>query len=121
MIDRPIKYKRESLGRPAIFYLPTGMMGLTLESGRTCTEEVDEFLATTFGGYTEEGGANSGYWRNDNGKVYKGTFQRYRVSFEGKERIEQLEEFLAYIATQLKQESIYFETGEDAWLIYPTT
>lgn len=119
MITRPIKYRKESLGRPAVFYLPTGLMGITLESGRTCTEEVDEFLASTFGGYTEEGGANSGYWKNNDGKVYKGTFQRYRVSFEGIERIELLEEFLAYIAVQLRQESIYLETGEDAWLVYP--
>ncbi len=42
-----------------------------------------------------------------------------RSPCEGKDRIAILEAFLAEIAVAMGEECIYFETGEDAWLIYP--
>lgn len=119
MINRPVKYKVEPLGRSANFYLPTGLLGTTMESGRTCEDEVNDFLTTNYGGFTKKSGANSGYWKDDDGKIYTGNMQHYQVAFEGKERIKPLEEFLAYLAIQLKQICIFLETGEDAWLVYP--
>ena len=112
------EFKVISIGRPAVFLLPSDLMGVMID-GKTCRELVESYMSSKFGGFTDEGAGHNGYWRNDLGKTYSGKFQRYRVSFKGKNLIPELQGFLAYLAKHLDQESIYLETGEDAWLVYP--
>ena len=111
-------YREESIGRPAVFLLPSDLMGTKID-GKTCRELVEGYLSEEYGGYTDEGSGHSGYWRNDSGNSFSDKYQKYRVSFQGRDRIPQLKSFLAYLAKDLGEESIYLETGEDAWLIYP--
>lgn len=116
---RQSEFREEVLGRPAVFLLPSDLMGIKVEGDLSCRHVVEEFLSNRYGGYTDEGSSHNGYWRNSDGKDYTGKYQKYRVSFLGKERIPELKKFLAYIAAALKEESIYLETGEDALLIFP--
>ncbi len=111
------KFRAVLIGRPAVFLLPSDLMG-TLIEGKTCRELVESYMATNFGGFTDEGSGHNGYWKNDSGKSYSDKYQKYRVSFLGKDLIPDLQGFLAYIGKNLRQESIYLETGEDAWLIF---
>ncbi len=112
-------YEETSLGRPAVFLLPSDKMGLVLENDKTCRETVQEHLGKLYGGYTDEGNGHSGYWQNDLGTEFHDKYQKYRVSFLGKENIPVLKAFLAWIALQIKEEAIYLETGEDSCLIKP--
>lgn len=41
------------------------------------------------------------------------------VSFGETEKIPLLEEFLVKIAKEMGEESIYLETGDQSWLLYP--
>ena len=119
MEEKLREYLDEPLGRPAVFLLPSDLMGMKVENLKTCRQVVEDFLSSEYGGYTDEGGGHSGYWKGESGIDYKDKFQKYRVSFKGKDRIPKLKRFLSYIAYALGEESIYLETGEDAWLIYP--
>ncbi len=114
------EYKEVSLGRPATFYLPSDYLGYPVDGKKgNCRHVVQKFLAKEYGGYTDEGSGHNGFWKSDDSRSYAGKYQKYVVSFEGKERIPKLKSFLAYIATALGEESIYLETGEDSCLIYP--
>lgn len=116
-----MRYSKQSLGRPATFLLPSLKLKSAWEVGKEATAEqmVQQFLLTHFGGFTVTAGNIFGYWRDDTDKVFYGEHRMYTVAFPGKEKIALLEEFLAQIARILEEDSIYFETGEDAWLIYP--
>ncbi len=119
MQERLIAFKEEVLGRPAVFLLPSDLMGIKVEGEKSCRQVVEEFLSNEYSGYTDEGSGHSGYWKSDSGKHFSDKYQKYRVSFSGKERIPKLKMFLAYLAKALGEECIYLETGEDACLIYP--
>lgn len=114
-------YRVEPLGRPAVFLIPNDLMEQKVDGDHTCRKEVEEYMATTFGGFTDEGSYHNGFWRNANGKSYTGKYQKNREAFIGKEHIHGLAGFLSFIAGKLGEESIYLETGEDAWLIYPAS
>lgn len=112
------KYTEVSLGRPAVFYLPSDKMA-TIIDGQKCRDMVTEFLKSEYGGFTDEGNSHNGFWLNSDGHKYEDKYQRYQVSFKGKRRIPKLKRFLAYLAKALDEECIFLQTGEDAFLIYP--
>jgi hypothetical protein len=112
-------YRRESLGQMAVFLLPSlklkqrGLDGLAVE------DQIHRFLIGNFAGYTVETGNILGFWKDGQGREHYGEHRLFRVAFAGKDRIPVLEAFLARVATDIGEQSIYLETGEDAWLIYP--
>jgi|CXWL01.1.fsa_nt_gi hypothetical protein len=119
-----MKYTKQSLGRPAVFLLPSLKLKDKWEKGKSLTAEqaIEEFLLSHFGGFTVTAGNIFGYWRDVEsieGRVAYGEHRMYTVAFSGKEKIPLLEKFLAEVAYILEEKSVYFETGEDAWLIYP--
>lgn len=115
-----MKYRKQPLGRPATFLLPSLKLKGEWKCGITVEHAVEEYLLTEFGAYTAATGNIFGRWRDPvTGKIYYGEHREYSVAFPGKERIPELEKFLATVAYVIGEESIYLVTGEDAWLIYP--
>jgi len=115
-----MKYTKESLGRPATFLLPSLKLRSERWNNKPVEQAVREYLLANFGGYTAHAGNVFGEWTEPRtGKVFYGEHLAYSVAFKGKERIPELEEFLATVANVINEESVYLETGEDAWLIYP--
>jgi hypothetical protein len=112
-------YRRESLGRMAVFLLPSLKLKQRGADGAPVEERVHRFLLANFAGYTLETGNILGYWKDAHGHEQYGEHRLFRVAFTGKERIPVLEAFLAEVAAEIGEQSIYLETGEDVWLISP--
>ena len=113
-------YRKDSLGRMAVFLLPSLQLNSRDEDGITLEEHVHRFLMANFSAYTAQAGNIHGFWKDAGGREHYGEHKVYKVSFPGKDRVPVLEEFLAQLARRLGEECIYLETGEDACLIYPT-
>ena len=90
------------------------------QTGETVEEMVHKCLMKDYNGYTVSAGNIFGYWKDDKGEELYGEHREYKVSFAGKEKIDYLSNYLAYVALLINESCIYFETGEDSWLIYPT-
>lgn len=109
----------DSLGRMAVFLLPSLKLKQRQKLGRTYEEIVHQFLMKHFGGYTASAGNIFGFWRDAaSGREWYGEHREYKVSFRGRDRVAMLQQFLARLAADLGEESIYLEYGEDAWLVY---
>jgi len=116
-----MKYTKQALGRPAVFLLPSLKLKRLCDPETNIEDMVGNFLLKHFGGYTVTAGNIFGYWKNARGEVDYGEHRVYTVAFPGTEKISMLERFLAKLASDIGEESVYLETGEDAWLIYPET
>lgn len=112
-------YERASLGRMAVFLIPSLKLKTRLRDGATVEDRIHDFLMRHFSGFTASTGTMFGYWHDESGMEFYGEHREFKVSFPGKEHIPVLEEFLAGIAREIGERCIYLETGEDAWLIYP--
>ncbi len=112
-------YRKVTLGRMATFLLPSLKLKQRGSNGETIEEAVHQFLVSKFKGYTAASGNIFGFWKDENGVESYGEHKEYKVAFVGKEMIPELEFFLSQIADSIQEDCIYFETGEDSWLIYP--
>ena len=102
----------------AVFLLPSLKLKQRDAHGLAVEDRVHRFLIGNFAGYTVETGNILGFWKDD-GEEHYGEHRLFRVAFAGQERIPKLEAFLAGVAAEIGERSVYLETGEDAWLIYP--
>ena len=109
-----MSFRLESVGRPALFLLPAEKMAS--DSSRHAIA-LSTFLKENFGSYTVQPHGTIGTWTDPAGKIRRGEHSQYRVSFVGKDRINLLGQYLADLARSIGEESIYLETGEDAWLV----
>lgn len=114
-----VGYRRESLGRMAVFLLPSLKLKQRGPDGAAVEERIHRFLLANFVGYTLETGNILGYWKDDRGGEQYGEHRLFRVAFQDEARVPVLEAFLAEVAAEIGEQSIYLETGEDAWLISP--
>ncbi len=113
-------YRKQSLGRPASFLIPSLKLKQEWSDEKNVERVIEEYLLANFDGYTAAAGNIFGEWRDPiTRKVFYGEHREYSVAFLGKERIPELEKFLATVAHIIDEECLYFTTGEDAWLIYP--
>lgn len=109
--------RKTSLGRPAVFYIPSLKLKMDHE-GRTIEDILHGFLLEKYGGYTAASSTVYGFWKTEAGKLAYGEHRQYTVAFSGKHRVGELEKLIADIARLVGEQCIYLETGEDAWLIY---
>lgn len=109
---------RESLGRLGILLLPSLKMKSISPRGKSYEQEVHEFLVTNFSGYTLASGNIAGFWKDSHGQQHYGEHLEYRVGFLSERKIPMLENYIAELAMELGEKSIFWATGEDAWLIY---
>ena len=103
----------------AVFLLPSLKLKQRDADGLAVEDRIHRFLIGNFAGYTVETGNILGFWRDQAGHEHYGEHRLFRVAFAGKDRIPALEAFLAGVAADIGERSIYLETGHDAWLIYP--
>jgi hypothetical protein len=114
----PPPLRAESLGRMAVFLLPSLKLKRT-RMGKSVEDVVHHFLLKQFGGYTASAGNIFGFWRDEKtGREFYGEHKEYKVSFRGRDRVELLQQFLSRLAGELDEECIYMEYGEGAWLVY---
>ncbi len=109
---------KQSLGRLGILLLPSLKMKGVSPRGKTYETEVHEFLVANFSGYTLASGNIAGFWKDSRGKQHYGEHLEYRVGVLSEKKIPMLENYISQLAEEIGEESIFWETGEDAWLIY---
>ena len=109
---------KESLGRLGILLLPSLKMKSNSPRGKSYEQEVHEFLVVNFSGYTLASGNIAGYWKDSKGEQHYGEHLEYRVGFLSEEKVPMLEIYISELAEELEEESIFWATGEDTWLIY---
>jgi hypothetical protein len=115
---RAASFRIEALGRMAVFLLPSLKLKQK-KRGRSFEEIVHHFLMEHFAGYTASAGNIFGFWRDEaTHREYYGEHKEYKVSFRGRNRVEMLQKFLSRLASDLEEDCIYLEYGEDAWLVY---
>ncbi len=113
------KYTKESLGTMVVFLLPSLKLKKRDKRGETLEDKIHNFLLKKFDGYTAAAGNIFGYWKNHRGKEFYGEHKEYKVSFSEQSKTPELEKFIAMIGAEMGEDSIYIETGDRSWLIYP--
>jgi hypothetical protein len=111
-------YSEQDLGERAVFLLPSLKLKGRGKSGALVEQQVHEFLLGTFGGYTAAAGNIFGYWKDRGGSDSYGEHRQFTVGLNAASQGETLKNFLAGIAGDLGEESIYIEIGGRAVLIY---
>lgn len=120
-----MEYFEQSLGKTAVFLLPSLKLkerraaGNSVEAGTSVEEEVHRFLLDNFGGYTAAAGNIFGYWKDRNNKESYGEHREFTVALLEDSKLGALKEFLARIAVELDEQSIYLEAGGYSSLIFP--
>jgi hypothetical protein len=110
--------KIERLGLSALALLPIEKLKLKSPRGKTFEQEIHDFLSITFNGYTVLSGNISGHWKDDSGKDYYGEHRVYKVSLPTEDTIRGFQLFLAGMAFDMGEVSIYAEIGAEIFLIY---
>lgn len=105
---------KKSIGRAAIFLVPREKLGWDWQ-GKTVEEKIKEFLSENYGGCQKLTADIEGFWEG----AYDGIYTQFKVTFLGKEKIAVLDKFLEELTQVTRENCVYEETGEDAWLIYP--
>ncbi len=112
-------YLKESLGTMVVFLLPSLKLKKRDKKGEAFEDKIHQFLLKHFDGYTAAAGNIFGYWKNHRGKEFYGEHKEYKVSFLDQTKIPDLENFIARIGFEMGEDSIYLETGDRSWLVYP--
>lgn len=103
-----------------VFLMPSLKLKKRVGHGKTLEDTLHNFLLKKFNGYTATAGNVFGYWKNVSGREFYGEHKEYKVSLVNKKRIKILEEFLARLAGEMGETSVYMAAGDDSWLLYPT-
>lgn len=106
------------MGQVVRFLLPSLKLKQSVEGDQTMEGRVHAFLMQQFGGYTAASGNIFGYWRDSSGSESYGEHREFTVAVADSSKLPVLKEFIAQLAAQLEEESIYVETGGEGALIY---
>jgi hypothetical protein len=105
-----VRYAEQTLGERVSFLLPSLRL-------KPFEGEVHRFLMAEFGGYTVAAGNIFGYWRENSGGESYGEHRLFTVAVSGAEKLETLKEYLARLARQLGEKTVYAEIAGQAVLI----
>ena len=115
----PARYQKEDLGTCVTFLLPSLKLKNRSRRGETLEAKLHHFLLQNFSGYTAAAGNVFGYWRSRRGKEFYGEHTEYKVSLLDSGKLETLEGFLAELALEMDEDSLYLAAGKESWLLYP--
>ena len=73
------RYRKESLGRMAVFLLPSLKLKARGHDGLAVEDRVHSFLIARFAGYTVETGNILGFWRDESGNELYGEHRLFRT------------------------------------------
>lgn len=102
----------ERIGKTAAFYLPSNKL---TEATRKL---LHDFFMGKYNAYTHESSDIKGYWVSAE-KVVRDEHERYEISLVGKENLMMLVDFLADLAGEIKEDSIYLTVANESYLISP--
>jgi hypothetical protein len=114
-----IEFDIEPLGHTMVFLLPSVKLEQRDLMQRKLSERLDEFLHANFSGRSRPGATVEGWWKDKTGKEHYGEHRQYTVSFDDDASVKKMNGFLAEIAVELGEMSIYCMLDNDAYLIYP--
>lgn len=118
-IHHPLmRYRERNLGTSVVFLLPSLKLKEPSLNGPAVENRLHSYLMDQFAGYTAQTGNIFGYWREGDRDSY-GEHREFSVAATQPAQIPALKEFLAGMASELKEECIYFRAGGTASLIYP--
>lgn len=109
----------KTLGRKAVFLLPSLKLRFRLAQGGTVEDVVHRYLLDDFSGYTTSTVAIASFSRDARGREHQGEYRSFTVAFADAKQLRDLAGFLAGIAHQLEEPSIYIEIADDVCLIVP--
>lgn len=104
----------------AIILLPALKIKTRSPRGPSFQDEVHAFFLSAYSGYTVAAGNITGYWKDRAGRQQYGEHLQYRVALAPGPGLRRLEWFLAQLAAELGEQSLYLEIGREAWLILAT-
>jgi hypothetical protein len=104
------------LGRIGVFLLPSLKMKSLSPRGRTYDQELHDFLLQNFTGYTVTTGNISGYWISC-GHEHYGEHREYKVAFSDPSKVPSLERYVAVLAAEIGEQTVYWEIGDEAYLL----
>jgi len=113
-----MRYRERKLGTSAVFLLPSLKLKEPSLDGPSVERRLHCFLMDNFGGYTAQAGNIFGYWREEGGDSY-GEHREFSVGATDPAAIPKLKDFLADMASDLKEQCVYFREGDTVSLIYP--
>ena len=85
--------------------------------GRLFESELHAFVLTHFTGYTVTAGNITGYWKGSGSKEECNEHRQYEIAFSSVEKLSVLENYLAHLAWELGEKTIYLTTAGRAVLI----
>jgi hypothetical protein len=113
-------YSEQCLGERVMFLLPSLKLKSRQAGGKPAEERLHRFLLQNFGGYTAAAGNIFGYWSDDGGESY-GEHRAFTVALATGEKGAVLKQYLAGLARDLDEKSIYVEIAGRGFLISPDT
>jgi hypothetical protein len=101
----------ESIGRMSICLVPRKRI-------KKHEKKIHKFLIKNYGAYSRERSKIEGFWVQGK-RVIGDKNEKYEVSFEGKDRIPMLVDFLAKLCKDMKEDAIYLTMGDRSYLVKP--
>lgn len=105
---------RTYIGRSATFLIPNIKLG-SIFKNKSIRERIHDFISQHYGSYHIPSEQVLGFWKG----AFDGDHTMFVVSFPGKENIPKLEDFLETLAHFMGEEAIFFQAGQENWLIIP--
>ena len=105
------------IGRVVNVLLPSIKMKSYSPRGCVFESELHSFLLTHFTGYTVTAGNITGYWKGTGSKEECNEHRQYEIAFSSIGKLTVLEKYLAHLAWELGEKTIYLTTGGRAVLI----
>jgi hypothetical protein len=105
------------IGRVVNILLPSIKMKSYSPRGRLFEGELHAFLLTHFTGYTVTAGNITGYWKGTGSREECNEHRQYEIAFSSFDKLSMLENYLAHLAWELGEKTIYLTTAGRAVLI----
>jgi hypothetical protein len=105
------------IGRVVNILLPSIKMKSYSPRGRLFESELHSFLLTHFTGYTVTAGSITGYWKGTGAMEECNEHRQYEIAFNSFDKLSILEKYLAHLAWELGEKTIYLTTAGRAVLI----
>ena len=107
----------KTIGTLVQVLLPSIKMKSHSPRGVSFEKEFHDFLLCHFGGYTVTAGSITGYWLKADRSEECNEHREYQIAISNSEHLARLHEYLATLARQLKERTIFGTLNGTAFLI----
>jgi len=117
VLDIVTEQRAKILGTIVQVLLPSIKMKSRTDKGTVFEKEFHDFLISNFGGYTVASGNITGYWMRSLRQEECNEHREYQIAISGTADFEKLTEYLARLAAQIKEQTVFCTMGGTAFLI----